>query len=372
MERVAHGGRIVSVCDLCDPRLRPDARFLKQPRPAFEQDFLFAHTFLEVHANRQYTRGGFAVHTDKLLLRMRPVLLSLSWLLVLVLLVGTALLPAVAASADGFPRTVVDGTGVAITLKSPPQRIFSAGLAMENILLSITDPSRVVGVTRFAKDPTYSYVADRVMDHMVIIDQINAEQVVAANPDIVLVAFWSDPDAVRQIKDLGLVVYTFTSFDTVQDALDNIIRMGEITGDEAVAQSLVQQFHETYAEVQSRIEGRSRPRVLNYEVWGSTAGLGTSIHDIIEMAGGLDVAAEHGIAGWKDIDTEAILLMNPDVIVTSSGEHFVETLLADEALSAVSAVKHGRVYHVDHMEALNHHFIHAIVDLAKKLHPEAF
>src|SRR5690606_34551272 len=104
-------------------------------------------------------------------------------------------------------------------------RIFSVGLAMDNVLLSITDPARVVGVTRYALDPAYSYVADRVADHMVILDELNAEQVLAVRPDIVLVADWNNPDVVRQLRELGVVIYTFTGFDSVHDALDMILRI---------------------------------------------------------------------------------------------------------------------------------------------------
>ena len=45
-----------------------------------------------------------------------------------------------APAADAFPRTVVDDIGQEIYLEAPPQRILSVGLAMDNILLSVTDP----------------------------------------------------------------------------------------------------------------------------------------------------------------------------------------------------------------------------------------
>lgn len=280
--------------------------------------------------------------------------------------------PYVEAEEKNFPKIVVDGLGVEIQLVTPPQRIFSTGLAMDNILLELTDPARVVGVTRFALDPYGSYVVDKVQAHMTVVDQLHPELVIASAPDIVLVASWSDPDAVKQLKDLGVNVYTFTSFDTLQDALDNIVRIGEITGDEDRAAELIAQFDEAYAEIEKRVSGRDRPKVLNYDSWGSTTGKGTSVHDIIVMAGGFNVAAEHGITGWKDIDTEAIIMMNPEVIMTGSGDAFVSEILSDPALTSVNAVKAGRIYSIDHTGALNHNFIKAIDQLARVLHPGAF
>ena len=302
-------------------------------------------------------------------------------LLVVTLLLMVAIAPSNALSnvpsnamggGAGFPRTVIDGLGRRIHLPSRPERIFSATLATDNILLTLVEPERVIGVTRFAADPQGSYVVEKLRPHMVRVEALNAEQILAAQPDIVLIAAWSDPDAVKQLRDLGLVLYTFTHFSTVQDALDNIARVGEITGEEEKAQALVRQFEAERAAVQERVTGLPRPTVLSWNAWGSTTGRDTPMHDIIESAGGIDLAAEHGLQGWVDIDPEAIIAMNPEVIVTESGEAFVQRVLADPALQSVSAVKQGRVYHVDHTGALNHHFIEAIRALARLLHPEAF
>lgn len=275
-------------------------------------------------------------------------------------------------AAGAFPRTLVDDIGQEISLPEPPQRIVSAALALDNILLFVTDPQRVVAITRFAADPAYSYVSDRLQPHMTIIDQLNAEQVLALDPDIVLIAVWNDPDTVHQLRDLGVKLYTFARFSTVQDALDNIARIGEITGDEERAQALIDEFHRRAQEVAARVSGRPRPAVLVWDDWGTTVGPGTSAHDIIEMAGGRNVAAEHGIVGWQTIDAEAVVRMNPDVIITPYDPNFVARILSDPALATVKAVRDGRVYYVQHLEALNHHFILAIEALARLLHPEAF
>jgi len=48
-----------------------------------------------------------------------------------------------AAEHEGFPRTVVDGLGKEIELLSPPQRIFSTALAVDNVLLALVEPERV-------------------------------------------------------------------------------------------------------------------------------------------------------------------------------------------------------------------------------------
>lgn len=293
--------------------------------------------------------------------------------------IALAAVPALAAdsassgSDAGFPRTVVDGLGREIHLEAPPQRIFSVALAMDNILLSLVEPHRVAGVSTFANQPEWgSYVADLLEDHMVQVEALTPELVLAAQPDIVLVASWNDPDSVEQLRQLGVTIYTFTEFGPLTDALDNIVRMGEITGEDAKAAALVDEFYRRYDDIAARIEGREQPRVLYWDDWGTTYGPGISYHDLIVMSGGINVAEELGVTNWGSIDAEVVLRTNPDIIVVESSPDFVEQVLNDPVLQTVSAVQNGRVYSIDHMGALNEKYILAIEQMAQAFHPEAF
>lgn len=291
---------------------------------------------------------------------------------VITLVVMIALLTAIPALAS-FPRTVVDGLGHEIHLEAPPERIFSVALALDNILLTLVDPQRVTGVSTFASKPEWgSYVAHLIEDHIVHVEALTVEEVLAAGPDLVLVTSWNDADSVEQLRRLGTRMYTFTGFGPVSDALDNIRRMGEITGEDEKAAAVVADFYRQYGQIAMRIAGREQPRVLYWDDWGTTYGPGMSFHDVIVMSGGRNAAAEVGIIDWATIDAEMILQLNPDVIITESGAAFVQQLLDDPVLQTVSAIATGRVYHIDHMGALNEKYILAIEQLAKLLHAEAF
>lgn len=287
----------------------------------------------------------------------------------LILVVALAAIPALAS----FPRTVVDGLGNEIYIESPPQRIFSVALALDNILLSLVDPQRVAGVSVFATQPEWgSYVADLVADHMVQAETLTTERVLAAHPDIVLVTSWNDADSVEQLRRLGVTLYTFAGFGPVSDALDNIRRMGEITGEDEKAAAVVAEFHRQADEIAHAVAGLEQPRVLYWDDWNTTYGPGMSYHDLIIMAGGRNVAAEIGVTDWGTIDAETVIQLNPDVIITESGAEFARQLLADPVLQTVAAIRNGRVHHVDHMGALNENYIFAIEQLARLFHPEAF
>lgn len=279
----------------------------------------------------------------------------------------------VALPGFAFPRTVVDDMGTEIYLEAPPERIFSVALALDNITLSLVEPERVVGVSSFASQPEWgSYVADLIGDHMVHVEVLTSEIVLAAEPEIVLAASWNDPDSVEQLRQLGVPIYIFDGFGPLSDALDNIVKVGEITGEEEKAAALVDEFYRRYGEIAHRLAGREQPTIMYWDEWGTTYGPGMSAHDVMVMSGGRNVAADYGVTDWGVVDAEAVLEMNPDVIVTGAGDEFVAELLADPVLQSITAIQTGAVYHIDHMEALNEKFILAIEDLAAKLHPEVF
>ena len=64
--------------------------------------------------------------------------------------------------AADFPRTVIDGLGREVLIETPPQRIASATLGSDEILLELIGPERLLGVTYFADDPAISNIAGQL------------------------------------------------------------------------------------------------------------------------------------------------------------------------------------------------------------------
>lgn len=63
---------------------------------------------------------------------------------------------------DPFQRTVADDRGHTMTIPSPPQRIASHEMTLDEILFAVVEESRIVAVSRNAFDTRYSNVAAKV------------------------------------------------------------------------------------------------------------------------------------------------------------------------------------------------------------------
>ena len=101
-------------------------------------------------------------------------------------------------------------------------------------------------------------------------------------------------------------------------------RIGDATGRSAEARKLVagmQAELDVLAAQVGRIDGANRPKVF-VEIEENplmTAGAGSFVDDLIEKAGGRNVAHDIG-AAYPRIDPERVVAWNPDVILVAHGE----------------------------------------------------
>lgn len=280
--------------------------------------------------------------------------------------------------AGGFPQTVVDVAGHSLRLDQKPQRIASAFLGSDEIVLSLVDPSRVIMVTTFGRDPAASWVAEKAKAKGIrAVQSLDAETLVALRPDIIFVNRFSNAQVVGQLRVLQQPVYDLGELGNIADILDAVRRIGAALGEEAAAGRIVADAERRLGEVQRRVADQRRPTVLSTSPWEYAPGSGTALDEIITRAGGINAAARLGVKGYQKISKEQIVAMNPDVILIDDGseqEGFREQLLRDPALAGAAAVKNRRIIVLPGKElaSLSHFIVRAVEHLSQALHPEAW
>ena len=280
------------------------------------------------------------------------------------------------AEANAFPRTITDGLGNAVTILQQPQRIVSLILATDEILLSLVDPSRVRAVTYLATDSMWTNVSEQAkrVEHTV---QSDPEQIIALEPDLVLAATYNNPDHVQLLRDAGVPVVVVSLFDSVERIADNIRFVAQLTGDEARAEALIAAMEERLAAVEAQVaKAETKPRVLFYTAFGSSAGKGSTFSDIVRRAGGVNLGDEALDGPFGEISLEKIVELNPDVIITDEfapedNAAWRENFTNHPALANVNAKRNGRIYTVParHLSTLSHYIVEGVYDVARLLHP---
>jgi iron complex transport system substrate-binding protein len=99
------------------------------------------------------------------------------------------------------------------------------------------------------------------------------------------------------------------------DVLDDVVRVGEATGQRHRAERLVQELEQRISAVRERVARSSaRPRVACLEWFDPIYAAGHWVPEMVELAGGQDVLGRKGEPSAK-IDWNKVVEFAPDVIV---------------------------------------------------------
>jgi iron complex transport system substrate-binding protein len=275
-----------------------------------------------------------------------------------------------------FPKRVVDPAGRAWALPRPPRRIVSAYLASDELLAALVDRSRVVAASIFADDPSSSNCLGAYPPPVGRV-RGEAEEILAQRPDLVFITNFTEDGTVRLLAGAGVPLVRFTDWDSFAGVLADIRLTGAAVGAEAAADALAASVERRLQAVADRVRGLPRPRVLFYELPGYTRGADSLVDEMIERAGGRNVAREIGIKGAGQIGIESILALGPDVIlfpVLGTSPALPDAVARSPGWSQIPAVRTGRVHVVPSalITSVSHHAARGLEAMARLIHPEAF
>jgi iron complex transport system substrate-binding protein len=294
-----------------------------------------------------------------------------TWFLVALL---TTALVLTACSPTGHTASidyVFDDLGRLVAINGTPQRIISLAPSNTEILFALGLGDKVVGVTTWSDYPPEAADKEQVGEYATP----DIEKIVALNPDLILVAYGTPMDVINSMVGLGLTVFGIKTTD-LDDLLNDIRRVGEITDKEMEAQALTSEMASKIQAVTNQTEElEQRPRVF-YIVWGSegsalwTAGSGTFINELIEKAGGVNIC--QNITGYATISIEEVIARDPEIIITS--ELSYDWALNATELASTNASQTDRIFtcNDDLVQRPGPRLVEGLEWFAYFIHPEIF
>jgi iron complex transport system substrate-binding protein len=278
-----------------------------------------------------------------------------------------------AATEAAFSVSVTDSAGNTLNLTAKPQRIVSLTLGTDEILLDMVGPERLLAMTKLAADATTSNIADRLeLAQIPNAVEADPEQIIGLEPDLVFVGSFTDAAVIEQLQKAGVPVFVVGNFTSVDAMMENITTLGTLVGEEDKATAMIIQMQDALETVNDIIGSPAKkPTVLYLASDGWVAGAKTTVDSIIAYAGGVNAAA--ALNDWNQVNQEAIIQMNPDVVILSPYVTDAE-FLTNPAYASMAAVKNKRVASITdaHMSATSQYITSAVEDVAKLLYPELF
>jgi len=290
------------------------------------------------------------------------------------LVMAIALVVGPAAGEDAWPRTYKDAKGHTVTLPGKPARIASLTLGTDENLLDLVAPERLVAMTSIAKEPYVSNVAGRVPEAACLVTK-ELQAVKDLRPDLVLVATYTK-ELTEPLVAAGLPVYQFSEFHGLETLLRNLEILGQLTGEEAKADALLQECRARLARAAEKAKSRAgaeKPVRAIYYSEGRLAGAGTTPSDVLCAAGAVDACADFGISGTVEATSRLIANLHPDVIFigedTAEAEAATRALFASTPYQEIPAAKDGRVLAIPgkHITTVSYHIVEAVEDVQRLL-----
>ncbi|MDO3408694.1 ABC transporter substrate-binding protein [Saccharibacillus sp. CPCC 101409] len=237
-----------------------------------------------------------------------------------------------------YPLTLKDATGEEIAFDAAPTKIVSLAPSETEALFALGLDEQIVGVSDNDDYPEEAKNKPKMGGF-----ELNTEAIVAAQPDVVFVADVTDDATVESLRGLGLNVFKFNP-DTLEDVMDDIAVYGEITDRQAEAKTVTDKMRADIEQVRTAaaaIDEADKQTVYLEFSPGWTVGGGEFMNELIETSGAVNAAAD--TQGWSEVDSEAIIGKNPDVILYSKLSVDPQTIKDRSGWANLKAIQNDRL-----------------------------
>jgi len=255
-------------------------------------------------------------------------------------------------------------------------RIVTVGAAVTETVHALGAGDSIVGVDTTSQWPE----TVRQLPSVGYMRALGVEGLLSLRPSLVLCTAEAGPRAVLdQLGSAGTRVEVLPAPASIADAEALVRRVGELLDRQDRSHDVVATLRRQVEEARARLPQGSAPRVL-FLVHAPTgaaplaAGRGTPASAMIELAGGINVAAS--LEGYKPIGPEAMLAASPQVVVVPAGTVAraggAKAILQQGALAETPAGRDGRLVEADpYVVAFGPRTGQAIADLGRRIHAPA-
>lgn len=249
-------------------------------------------------------------------------------------------------SLCAFPLALADATGEMVAFTEAPRRIVSLNPDFTENLFALGAGDRIAGVTAFCDYPPAAAGKKKVGD----LWTPNLEEILLLAPDLVLATQEGNrPQAVKALRELKLKVFVSPPARSVDGYLRNLSELARIVGAAEQGEELAARLRAEIGRARGRSAGRKRPRVF-FQLGRSplvTAARETIIGDLIEIAGGENIAAASPLR-YPSFSREQVIADDPDIVIVALEKREAEIGRREWAeFASLSAAKSGRIFTLD-------------------------
>jgi len=284
------------------------------------------------HSRIDVFRSGFFLNKEMITFRYITIVFMM------------AILPLISSGAPSVAKTITDQLGRDIAVPDKPQRVVSLAPSITEIVFALDQGHRLQGVTTYSDFPFEAVKLPKVGSYV----HLDLEKIVALKPDLCIAIKDGNPRVIAQrLESLKIPVYAVDP-NNLETIMKTVLEIGTLLNAKDRANQLVQNMDLRIQKVKSLVAKTThRPRVF-LQIGVSpivSAGTRTFIHELIVMAGGINLAA--GPIPYPRFSREKVLALSPEIIIITSMARsavFEKVKAEWEKWPNMPAVRNQRIY----------------------------
>ncbi|WP_232296648.1 ABC transporter substrate-binding protein [Selenomonas sp. oral taxon 138] len=290
-----------------------------------------------------------------------------------------------AAQEQPAAYTVTDIEGTEIDFPAPPKRIITLSMSTDETMLGLVEPERMAAVNTLLDDPVSSNVTELAKAIPQRIGNPTVEEIMALQPDLVVVPDWGDLTMVPSLREAGLKVVVCKGARNLTEIRETVTLLAAAAGEPERGQKLLSMMDAKLAEIQDKvaqIPQTERKTVVLISLMGGYGGLGSSFDEACRYAGVINGRAELGIRDFQVMTKEQLVQIDPDILfLPTYNDHgnydvaaFRREYLDDPSLQTMKAIRtkafaepfEGYIYNC------SQDFVFGVQEIAYRVYGDAF
>jgi len=239
--------------------------------------------------------------------------------------------------------SVKDDAGATVTVAKPAQRVISLAPHVTELLFAAGGGSHVVGVVSYSDFPAEAKKIPEIGSNR----EVDLERIMAMKPDLIVV--WRHGSSERQIdmlQKLGVPMF-YSEPQKLEDIADNVQKLGQLMGLDAVAGPEAASLRSQIANLRSRYAKRPVVRSF-YQVWDKplyTLNGRHIVSDALRLCGGENIFDKLPVTA-PVVSVEAVLQENPEAIFATAEKNYGGVSLW-KPYGTLTAVRNNNLFTID-------------------------
>lgn len=246
-------------------------------------------------------------------------------------------------SSNNFPMTVIDSKAREVVIKQKPKRVISVAPSITETIYSLGAGDLLIGRTDYCDYPIEVIAKPSIGT----LFEPSIEQIVQLNPDVLIAGTHFQKEVVDKLEEANVTVVIIHEEESIEGVYKGIIKIGEIIDRKVEAINTIENMKSRISKIKNMIpdEKPSVYYVVGFGEYGDyTAGGDTFISELIELAGGINIAKDS--VGWT-YSLEKIIENNPDIVVCSKYNNTSQQLKSATGYKDLPAVIENRLYSIN-------------------------